>query len=200
MEMLEQRQLLAAVSWDGGGGDNLWHTAANWSNDLVPTAADDVTVDIAATPTILFNSATGSRSVQSLVLRENLTISGSVGLTVGTTAMIDGGAVLSLADGRIAGGIWTVLDGSLATNSNPDNRLSGLTWNGPISLPDANDRITFSGNVTIGAGNAVTLSGASAEIGMMNGTVLNGEINFPGSTSGRRIGATSSAATYTFGP
>ena len=35
----------AAVSWDGGGDGQFWTDPANWSNDAIPGAADDVTVD-----------------------------------------------------------------------------------------------------------------------------------------------------------
>ena len=31
--------------WDGGGGDNLWSTAANWSDDILPVSQDDVVFD-----------------------------------------------------------------------------------------------------------------------------------------------------------
>ncbi|WP_435018239.1 Ig-like domain repeat protein [Tundrisphaera sp. TA3] len=41
-EPLEGRQLLATRIWDGGGGDNLWSTAANWSTDVAPSANDDL--------------------------------------------------------------------------------------------------------------------------------------------------------------
>ncbi|MGI5870325.1 MAG: hypothetical protein ACOX9C_12905 [Kiritimatiellia bacterium] len=34
----------AVVAWTGDGGDGLWFTAANWSDNGVPTAADDVVV------------------------------------------------------------------------------------------------------------------------------------------------------------
>lgn len=34
----------ASVVWDGGGGDGSWQTAANWDNDVVPGAADDITI------------------------------------------------------------------------------------------------------------------------------------------------------------
>ncbi len=32
------------VSWDGGGSDTNWFNSLNWSNDLVPTVADNVTI------------------------------------------------------------------------------------------------------------------------------------------------------------
>src|SRR5689334_9082190 len=75
MEPLEQRALLAAVSWTGQAGDNLWTTAGNWSNGTVPTSADDVTISLAANPTILLDQS--EQSVRSLNTSENLKLTGS---------------------------------------------------------------------------------------------------------------------------
>ena len=36
IEPLEERALLSVCTWDGGGGNNLWSNAANWSNDTLP--------------------------------------------------------------------------------------------------------------------------------------------------------------------
>src|SRR5688572_15507119 len=33
------------VKWDGGGGDGLWITAANWVGNILPSAGDDVLFD-----------------------------------------------------------------------------------------------------------------------------------------------------------
>ncbi len=30
------------IIWDGGGADNNWDTAENWSNDVVPTFCENV--------------------------------------------------------------------------------------------------------------------------------------------------------------
>lgn len=35
----------AQIKWDGGGGDGLWTTAANWSGNTVPVASDNVVLD-----------------------------------------------------------------------------------------------------------------------------------------------------------
>ncbi|QQS43898.1 hypothetical protein IPM65_07240 [Candidatus Roizmanbacteria bacterium] len=35
----------ASVSWDGGGDGAFWTDPENWSNDAIPGATDDVTVD-----------------------------------------------------------------------------------------------------------------------------------------------------------
>ncbi len=39
MEALEDRSLMAVMTWDGGGGDNNWLTAANWKGDFAPWLA-----------------------------------------------------------------------------------------------------------------------------------------------------------------
>src|SRR5688572_29287356 len=36
LESLEGRVLFAAFTWDGGGGDANWTTAANWAADAAP--------------------------------------------------------------------------------------------------------------------------------------------------------------------
>ncbi|MEZ6235457.1 MAG: hypothetical protein R3B68_14820 [Phycisphaerales bacterium] len=42
LESLEPRQVLAVVTWDGGGGSNLWSNPLNWSGDVLPGPDDDV--------------------------------------------------------------------------------------------------------------------------------------------------------------
>src|SRR4051812_641587 len=64
-ELLEPRRLFAAVSWDGGGDGVHWTSAANWSTDALPTAADDVTISITGSPTVILDS--GAQSINSLV-------------------------------------------------------------------------------------------------------------------------------------
>ncbi len=51
---LESRTLLAAVLWDGGGGDFNWTNALNWNNtgsidpNTLPGIDDDGTIDFGA--------------------------------------------------------------------------------------------------------------------------------------------------------
>jgi RHS repeat-associated protein len=118
LESLEVRRLLAEVIWDGGGGDSLWSTPANWDNDLLPTSVDDVIID-SGTGAITVGSA--SRTVKSLdttrqiILEPNFNFTA---LTVKTTSIISlpagvgdltvrekltlngASATLSIADGR----------------------------------------------------------------------------------------------------
>ncbi|MFN0051311.1 MAG: hypothetical protein ACKV0T_03920 [Planctomycetales bacterium] len=51
-EVLETRTVLASVTWDGGAGDGLWTSAANWSGDGVPGSSDDLTIDVEGDATI----------------------------------------------------------------------------------------------------------------------------------------------------
>ncbi len=70
----------AAISWDGGNGTNLWSDGKNWTGDVLPGIADDVTISGA---TVLLDMNTQIYS---------LTLSGGAKLTTGgaTTLTING--------------------------------------------------------------------------------------------------------------
>ncbi|MCI0537882.1 MAG: hypothetical protein L0Z50_21925, partial [Verrucomicrobiales bacterium] len=46
----------AVITWDGGGGDEFWHTIANWSGDTLPSAQDDVLITALDTQITITNS------------------------------------------------------------------------------------------------------------------------------------------------
>ncbi|MDB5048990.1 MAG: hypothetical protein JWO30_2061, partial [Fibrobacteres bacterium] len=46
----------ATRTWDNGGADNLWTTAANWSGDVVPGSSDAVVFDATSVANCYFNS------------------------------------------------------------------------------------------------------------------------------------------------
>src|SRR5437016_5473512 len=52
VESLEDRLLMSAVptiAWDSGAGsDRSWSNALNWTDDRLPTAADDVDIRVAS--------------------------------------------------------------------------------------------------------------------------------------------------------
>ncbi|MCA9012946.1 MAG: hypothetical protein KDB01_24510, partial [Planctomycetaceae bacterium] len=104
---LETRTLLAAVSWDGGGGDLNWSNAANWDTDSLPDADDDVTI---ASGFGAIQYSSGSDTVNSITSASPFTLSGGT-LTVSTTIdvstdfIISGGA---LANATILSGTTTV--------------------------------------------------------------------------------------------
>ena len=43
--ILHPELMNAQKKWDGGGGDNQWTTAANWTDDIIPVSTDDVLLD-----------------------------------------------------------------------------------------------------------------------------------------------------------
>jgi hypothetical protein len=42
LDRLETRLAPAVATWDGGGADNHWTTAANWVGDVAPQPGDDL--------------------------------------------------------------------------------------------------------------------------------------------------------------
>jgi hypothetical protein len=138
LEPLEPRLLLDAVLWDGGGDGVSWTDRFNWSADLLPTADDDVTINVESSdPTIVLSS--GTHSIRSLTSSEALTISG--------------GSLALAADSQIHAA-FTLSGGT-------------LTGNGDLTLTDAMlwtaGSMTGGGLVVVGPGAAFTASGGGTK-------------------------------------
>ena len=112
------------VSWDGDGGDNNWETAANWSNDLVPDANSNVTID--ANVTVQLN---GTTTINGLVMGDSASTY-SPTLNFNYDAITNGALILDEGD-------LTIYSGSYITHSN------GIT-----------DTSIFSVNIDVLQGNA----------------------------------------------
>ncbi len=112
LEQLEQRQLLATITWDGGAATNSWHDAANWSTDTLPGPNDDVVInDPSAALTIQHTGFT--TTVKSINNFEGLALSGGKISTSGLFRQhgpftMSGGQVAGAGDLRIFGDMtWT---------------------------------------------------------------------------------------------
>lgn len=120
IEHLEQRTLLATVSW-AVDADGDWSNAANWLDDQgvnrLPTSADDVVIDRPGADVTVTNA--GTRNVQSLTLNESLEHSSGT-LRVNEPSTLNGSYVQT-------GGIFDA-DGQTVINGNAN--LSGGTWSG----------------------------------------------------------------------
>ncbi len=92
VDSLEPRTLLSNVSWTGQGDGTTWTQASNWSNDAVPTASDDVTINLSGNPTIQIT--TGTQSVHSLTSTDPLSISGG-SLSVAASSTLSGGLAMT---------------------------------------------------------------------------------------------------------
>jgi hypothetical protein len=74
IELLEPRQLLANVFWDGEGGDFLWHNPLNWSGDVLPGPDDDVIINVPGAVNIVHSE--GQTLVRSITSHEAIYVSG----------------------------------------------------------------------------------------------------------------------------
>lgn len=100
LEALEPRQMLAVVTWDGGGDGRSWNDPLNWSADVLPGPADDARVLLAAaggTQTRLVLPGTNAGANAARV--KSLKISGAVELSGGRLLAADF-IRLSIDDGR----------------------------------------------------------------------------------------------------
>lgn len=166
LESLEDRILLATVTWDGGAGTFNWGDAANWSTDALPTANDDVVISGDFGDSVITNllATSEARSVDS---------SATIRLSTGTFKVGPFGASdLEL----INGSVLTTFDATTTEVHELELDVSGTL------LVDATSRIDVTGkgylpgrtigNVTDGA--AVGRSGGSH--GGLGG-VYNGSTN-----------------------
>ncbi len=127
------------MSWDGGGDGTDWSDADNWNPAQVPTDADDVTIDIAATV-----STTAAISFSTLTIGDNAGVVTSTlrlanDITSGGAVTIRQGGVLTQADtsnktitGALtinSGGYLTHLDNSTAESYKVVLTATGLTLN-----------------------------------------------------------------------
>ncbi|MBA3485437.1 MAG: hypothetical protein H0T51_26885 [Pirellulales bacterium] len=120
----------ANVLWTSST-DGLYQTPSNWSSSpLLPSFADDVSIDQPGALTVTLSS--GSQSIRQLTSEENLVISSAAELLVGAGGgTIDG--ALTITNGRLtsqAGGTLTV-NGAVNSTVVGLRALSGGTLNLP---------------------------------------------------------------------
>ncbi len=158
LELLEDRRLLAPVSWDGEGGDLQWSNRFNWSNDQLPTAADDVT--IAATGDVAIIHGNGATTIKSLVLADSLNITGGTLAIVNTFSISAGKSVTVSAamSAFSAQGAATISGGSFIVSAG-----------GMLSLPGATD---YSHT-----------AGAIADVAILQATGAGSVLDFPNVTT-----------------
>ncbi len=179
MEPLEGRALLAAVSWTGNAGDNLWNTPGNWSTNVVPGSADDVTIDVAANPTIRFTNV--DRTINSLLTREALQFENHV-LTINTTAVADGVAV-TMQGGTLQGGSWSYLNGGSLAFTSSGGLLKDVATNTDLQLNGASKYIVVDGTTSF---TSARLTASASAFYMAPGYTLNSLVSVEGAATGTR--------------
>ncbi|MBI4356124.1 MAG: hypothetical protein HY597_06740 [Candidatus Omnitrophica bacterium] len=145
------------ATWDGGGGDNLDSTAANWDSDTLPVAGDD----------IVFNgTSTTNCNWGNLGLGYN-----SFSMNAGYTGTVSGGDVLAdtitVSSGTLTQAAGGVVGDSGGGSVNTLTINSGATFTaGGSWITDSNSTLTLNGAVTFN-GNGSTLSGPTTIGGTM---------------------------------
>jgi hypothetical protein len=151
---LGANQALAfTYTWDGGGGDANWNTAANWSTDTVPTATDvalfdgtcssncDATINVSITVDGITLASDYAGTVTQ-ASGSTVTVDATDGFTIAGGAFVGGDSLISLTTtlGEFVqtGGTFTNSSGGLSIFTNLT--LTGGTFNNSydITLTDLN--------------------------------------------------------------
>jgi Ca2+-binding RTX toxin-like protein len=183
VEGLEDRTAPAVVTWDGGGGDFRWENLLNWSNDVLPGAADDAHINIQG---ITVTHTSGDDSIRSLQSQANVTLVGG-SLTVNADSTVTGAFN---NDGQV-----TVLAGTLSlsgggTSTGRIVAAAGTTlWFGGVTTLAASSAIESDGTVNFADGVDGTRSATVAgvyRVGAAGATTVNygAVVNFTGDVVG----------------
>jgi len=130
--------LIPLYEWDGGGADNNWTTAENWSTDVAPVSGDTVQIDSGYTVNL---DTDWPASPLEINLDGTLTQSGAMRLQ-NTTLNVS-----STATNDLSGGKWLSLYGGAEVNF--DSGATFIQDSGRIQFDDVAD-ITLSFNLAAG--------------------------------------------------
>lgn len=188
------------ITWTGAGGDNLWSTAANWTNNTIPGATDialfNGSVCVGALCDAQINSNLSLRGLQLQstypgILTQNATRT----LTVGTAGYTQAGGTFSGGDSAVtmngsfllSGGTYTATSSTWTQSANltitgsPTFNHNAGTWTTSSSITIAANGSIFN-NVTFG-GNA-TNQNLGSQTMTVNGTLTLSDSNFGSLNSG----------------
>lgn len=147
-------------TWDGGGGDNNWFTAANWSGDTRPGSSDIAQFDSTSTKDSTVDGSFAG-SVAGVVITSGYTgtITQSRSLTVGSSNFAQGGGTWSAGSQTLTvNGTFTVSGGTHTATTGTWNVQSDFTYSGG-TLTTTGSTLTLTGTTQ---NSAVTCGGHSA--------------------------------------
>ena len=175
-ESLEDRVMLSAIAWTGAGDGTSWNNAKNWSTQTVPGAGDDVTINLANSQTIIYSSAAGNTTINSLngndpfsitggslTITGNSTLTGSFSMTGGTLSASGSGVTVSATGTTTLSGASLLAESgaqltlpNAASYSNPssggdETTLRATGANSTLSLPALTAFGTLNSDLTVEA-------------------------------------------------
>ncbi len=154
-----------AVTWDGGGGDSNWSTAANWVGDAVPQTGDAVLFDNSALATdysVTYDASVTQTSFSSIHIGSDATH--TISLTLAKSATID----LTAASDLIVVGSSDKLiyAGSSITMNSAAYDPSKTTLSGEIEYQSGSVYVdSYDGNLVINGASTTSGSGTIAVAG-----------------------------------
>lgn len=195
MEMLEARQMLANIVWDGGpaGTGTDFNLAANWVGDVLPAAADTAVINTAG-PTITVGA---SRTVTQVESSRQIQFNGGTFTTTGVSTMT---ASITMSGGTIAGGTWNFSGaGSAVRGTGSGGTLANVAITGEIILDTTSANVSVSGSTSF---TAARLAANAVNLQLVTGYTLNSLVVAEGAAAGARAitMAVGGAGTVTFGP
>jgi hypothetical protein len=162
LDRLETRLAPAIATWDGGGADNNWTTAANWVGDVAPQPGDDLVFPLGPPRTANVNDFPAGTAFHSMAIGPNYHMTGNaIALVAGLTCSGFAPRILfSLTltgDQTFSGGVHITgsidvnghaltLTGGTAFFAGPITGTGSLTIAGSTVLPAVN---TFTGPTTV---------------------------------------------------
>ncbi len=163
IERLEERALLAVVSWNTDAS-GFWDDGNNWSTGQIPGSGDDVTIDRGAFNPII--TIRDNRTVNSIISRESLVVTNGT-FQINSASQIDA-STTTLTEGAafVANGAVTITN-----TGNFDWQGGGIFGSG----------LANSGTITVSAATDVRLGGLLNN----NGTIVHsgaGDVLLDGST------------------
>ena len=147
-ERLEDRHLLAAINWDGGGDNETWGDPLNWDGDVLPTVADQVFIQDASSELLVRIDT--NVVVESIDTSESLEVVGSELRTSSLTAhevTFDNGILNPIAGQPLVADI-----------------AGELTVTGSASQFVILGNVHVGGDLVLRRGLTLTASGADAEL------------------------------------
>jgi Ca2+-binding RTX toxin-like protein len=223
LEALEGRVLFATFTWDGGGGDANWMTAANWGTDAAPVGdgSDVLVFPAGAAQKSNSNNFTAGTAFTSITIQEGgYTLAGN-GVALGAAGLSDTSATgANTVSMPVAiSNASTVVSDTAGDASNALTLSGVVSGTGGVSKQGAGSVIftganTYSGGTTLSAGStyannssgsafgtgAVTNSAGSLRgNGSFTGALANNASLFPGATSGSTATITTGAVNFGVG-
>ena len=123
----------AQTTWTGAGSDTYWSNTANWNNNIIPSAADNVTIPTGFTVTINI-----AASVKSISVQGNSTMNINTNLSFLNASSFAANVTTNWSNGILTGGGTLTNNGTVNIVTNGSRYISGgttITNNGLFTMP-----------------------------------------------------------------